>query len=119
MRAKDKITKMEAEYGIPVENDIREEVNIMCNLGEGLAIDYMKQGWEKGLRKGMKEGGERGMQQGMQQGIQQGAQENKKSVIRNMYADGVSMENMIKWAGADENLVKAVIAEYEKAKTHV
>lgn len=89
----------------------REEVNIRCNLGEGLAINYMKQGWEKGLRKGMKEGLERGMQQG--------AQENKKSVIRNMYADDVSMENMIKWAGADENLVEVVIAEYEKAKTHV
>lgn len=37
----------------------REKVNIMCNLGEGLAINYMKQGWEKGLRKGMKEGVER------------------------------------------------------------
>lgn len=82
---------MEAEYGIPVENDIREEVNIMCNLGEGLAESYMKQGIEEGI----------------------------KSVILNMYADGVSMENMIKWAGADENLVKAVIAEYEKTKMHV
>lgn len=86
---------MEAEYGIPVENNIRREVNIMCNLGEGLAEDYMKQGMEEGK------------------------EQNKKAVILNMYADGVSMENMIKWAGADENLVKAVIAEYEKTKMHV
>ena len=56
MKAKDKIKIMEAEYGIPIENGIREEVNIMCNLGEGLAINYMKRGWEQGLSKGMKEG---------------------------------------------------------------
>lgn len=92
MKAKDKITIMEAEYGIPVENDIREEVNIMCNLGEGLAENYMKQG------------------------IEEGKEQIKKSVILNMYADGVSMENIIKWAGADENLVKAVIAEYEESR---
>lgn len=92
MKAKDKITIMEAEYGIPVENDIREEVNIMCNLGEGLAENYMKQG------------------------IEEGKEQIKKSVILNMYADGVSMENIIKWAGADENLVKAVIAEYKESR---
>ena len=56
MKAKDKIKIMEAEYGIPIEDGIREEVNIMCNLGEGLAINYMKRGWEQGLSKGMKEG---------------------------------------------------------------
>ena len=39
----------------------REKVNIMCNLGEGLAINYMKRGWEQGLSKGMKEGIERGL----------------------------------------------------------
>lgn len=88
----------------------------------------MKRGWEQGLSKGMKEGIERGlkqglkqgMQQGMQQGIQQGIQQgertNKKVVILNMYADGVSMENIIKWADADENLVKAVIAEYKESR---
>lgn len=98
---------MDAEYGIPVEDGIREEVNIMCNLGEGLAINYMKRGWEQGLSKGMKEGIERGLKQGLT---------NKKVVILNMYADGVSMENIIKWADADENLVKAVIAEYKESR---
>lgn len=80
----------------------------------------MKRGWEQGLSKGMKEGIERGlkqgMQQGMQQGIQQGERTNKKVVILNMYVDGVSMENIIKWADADENLVKAVIAEYKESR---
>ena len=33
-----------------------------------------------------------------------------------MYADGVSMENIIKWADADENLVKTVIAEYKESR---
>ena len=70
MKAKDKIKIMEAEYGIPIEDGIREEVNIMCNLGEGLAINYMKRGWEQGLSKGMKEGIERGLKQGLKQGMQ-------------------------------------------------
>lgn len=80
----------------------------------------MKRGWEQGLSKGMKEGIERGLKQGlkqgMQQGIQQGERTNKKVVILNMYVDGVSMENIIKWADADENLVKAVIAEYKESR---
>ena len=59
---------------------------------------------------------QQGMQQGIQQGIQQGERTNKKVVILNMYADGVSMENIIKWADADENLVKAVIAEYKESR---
>ena len=50
------------------------------------------------------------------EGIQQGERTNKKVVILNMYADGVSMENIIKWADADENLVKAVIAEYKESR---
>ena len=68
----------------------------------------MKERIERGLKQGM--------QQGMQQGIQQGERTNKKVVILNMYADGVSMENIIKWADADENLVKAVIAEYKESR---
>ena len=80
----------------------------------------MKRGWEQGLSKGMKEGIERGLKQGLKQGIQQGIQQgertNKKVVILNMYVDGVSMENIIKWADADENLVKAVIAEYKESR---
>lgn len=48
--------------------------------------------------------------------LQQGERTNKKVVILNMYADGVSMENIIKWADADENLVKAVIAEYKESR---
>ena len=72
----------------------------------------MKRGWEQGLSKGMKEGIERGLKQG----IQQGERTNKKVVILNMYVDGVSMENIIKWADADENLVKAVIAEYKESR---
>lgn len=33
------------EYKIPIKEDIREDVNIMCNLSEGV--------WEKGMKKGI------------------------------------------------------------------
>ena len=34
-------------------------------LEEGLAINYMKRGWDQGLSKGMKEGIERGLKLGL------------------------------------------------------
>ena len=45
---------IEDEFGIPMTEDIEEEVREMCNLGE--AIEQM--GIEKGMEKGMKQGHE-------------------------------------------------------------
>lgn len=44
-----KLDIMEHEYSIPIKSDIREDVNTMCNLSEGIE--------EKGMKKGLKEQG--------------------------------------------------------------
>ena len=36
MKVQEKIEIIEDEYHIPVNNDLRRDVNIMCNLGEGI-----------------------------------------------------------------------------------
>jgi len=36
MKVQEKIEIMEDEYHIPVNDDLRRDVNVMCNLGEGI-----------------------------------------------------------------------------------
>ena len=38
-----KLDIIKTEYGIPVENKFIEELNIMCNLGEGLVEEVTKE----------------------------------------------------------------------------
>ena len=44
LSATDKLDIISSEYKIPIEDGIREEVNIMCNLSEGVE--------ERGIEKG-------------------------------------------------------------------
>lgn len=44
----DKLKIMKKEYHIPVEDSFREDVRIMCNLGEGIEERATKKGIEKG-----------------------------------------------------------------------
>ncbi len=62
----DKMKIIKEEYRIPVESDLGKDVNIMCNLSEGI--------WEKAL--------EQGIEQGMEQ------------LIVEMYEDGISIEQI-------------------------
>ena len=36
LTVEEKLTIMETEYHIPVEDNLRKDVNVMCNLGEGI-----------------------------------------------------------------------------------
>lgn len=36
LTVEEKLTIMETEYHIPVEENLRKDVNVMCNLGEGI-----------------------------------------------------------------------------------
>ena len=36
LTVEEKLTIMETEYHIPVEKNLRKDVNVMCNLGEGI-----------------------------------------------------------------------------------
>ena len=62
---------------------LREEVEIMCNLGEGI--------WEDALENGYAQGVEKGMKQGIEQGIQQGEEKNLLTLISKKLAKGKSV----------------------------
>ena len=48
LSASEKINIINKEYDIPVENSIMEEVNVMCNLSQGIE--------DRALEKGLAEG---------------------------------------------------------------
>ena len=73
---------MEEEYDIPSQV-LGEEVEIMCNLGEGI--------WEDALENGYAQGVEKGMKQGIEQGIQQGEEKNLLTLISKKLAKGKSV----------------------------
>ena len=59
IKAKAKIHQLENEFDIPMENDMGEELNQMCNLS-----DYVE---EIGIKKGIEKGREEGIEQGREQ----------------------------------------------------
>ena len=51
----EKLKIMEEEYRIPLENDIREEVEEMCNLSQGIKEKAFEEGQKKGQEKGQEQ----------------------------------------------------------------
>src|SRR5699024_2078562 len=44
---------LEDEYNIPMSRAFKEEVGIMCNLGERIAENATKKGMQKGIQQGI------------------------------------------------------------------
>lgn len=55
LEVNEKLKIMEEEYRIPVENDIREEVEEMCNLSQGIKEKAFEAGQKKGQEKGQEQ----------------------------------------------------------------
>ena len=47
MKVQEKIKIIEDEYHIPANGDLRKDVNIMCNLGEGIEERAIKETTER------------------------------------------------------------------------
>lgn len=56
LTANEKLDIMEKEYEIPTENKFEEEVNIMCNLSQGVEERGEKRGEKRGRLAGFAEG---------------------------------------------------------------
>jgi hypothetical protein len=78
---KEKFTIMEQEYNIPIKTDFGKEVNVMCNLSEGIE--------EAGIRKGRAEG--------------------KNEIILNMHKKNYSSKEISEIVDMSEEEVKAII----------
>ena len=85
MTVDEKLNVVANEYKIPVEEDLKEEVNIMCNLSDAVE--------EKGIEKGI--------QQGIEQGIEQ--------IILNMQKKGFDLKNISIATGKSKDEIRAIL----------
>ena len=86
LTSEERISIMEKEYDIPSQV-LGEEVETMCNLGEGIWEDALENGLEKGLEKGLAQG----LAQGRAQGRAQGEEETLLTQISKKLAKGKSV----------------------------
>ena len=118
LAVEEKLHIMKTEYDISEEEDFREDVNEMCNLGEGIMEEGIAIGMEKGREEGIAIGETRGRESGLVQGREEGIAigETKgisigeSRTIRSMHKNGFTAEQIA--AATDKALdeVKAILA---------
>ncbi len=82
LEVEEKLDIMEKEYDVPIEEDIREEVEEMCNLSQGIK----EKAFEGGYLMGQEEGRESGYAEGKQNGYAE--------AVCLMYESGLSIERI-------------------------
>lgn len=82
---KERLIKLENEFDISIDNDLKEEVEEMCNLGQGIL--------------------ERGEARGRQEGIREAREE----MAIEMYKEGMSIKIIAKIAKASENDIEQIL----------
>ena len=85
----EKLGIMETEYGIPINDKMREDVNEMCNLSQGIR--------EKGRAEGRAKGGE----------------EREEKIILNMYTNNFTLEQIALATGRGIEDIRSVIVKRE------
>lgn len=86
---KERLIKLENEFDISIDNDLKEEVEEMCNLGQGIL--------------------ERGEARGRQEGIREGRQEAREEMAIEMYKEGMSIKIIAKIAKTSENDIEQIL----------
>ena len=94
---------MKTEYDISEEENFREDVNEMCNLGEGI----MEEGIAIGMEKGIAIGETRGIAIGETKGISIG----ESRTIRSMHKNGFTAEQIAAAIDKDLEEVRAVLTD--------
>lgn len=83
MTQKERLELLDKEYNIPIEDSIRKDVSVMCNLSQGIKEAGIAEGIEKGMEK----------------------------VIQNMHNNGFTLEQIAVATGMDAEEIKTLIAE--------
>jgi predicted transposase YdaD len=91
----EKLNIMETEYHIPLEDNTRKDVSVMCNLSEGV--------FERGEAKGEAKGEARGKAIG------------EAKIILNMNKKGYTIEQIADVTDKDVEEIKAIIENREPA----
>ena len=101
LEAEAKLNIMEKEYDIPLEDGIREEVEEMCNLSQGIKERAFAGGYESGHESGYIEGEKSGYARGQESGYAE--------IIFKMYESGLPIEQISRIAKLSEEKVKELI----------
>ena len=78
---KERLIKLENEFDISIDNDLKEEVEEMCNLGQGI----------------------------LERGEARGRQEGKEEMAIEMYKEGMSIKIIAKITKASENDIEQIL----------
>jgi predicted transposase YdaD len=97
IKTDDKLEIMKTEYGIPVTRKMEEEVNYMCNLGQGI----YERGEASGEARGVKIGEARGVKIG----------ENRGKIKVYAYEMNLSAEEIAVKLGMEKEDVAKIIDE--------
>lgn len=94
---KERLIKLENEFDISIDNDLKEEVEEMCNLGQGI------------LERGEARGRQEGIREGRREGRQKGRQEAREEMAIEMYKEGMSIKIIAKITKASENDIEQIL----------
>lgn len=103
LTVEEKLTIMETEYHIPVEENLRKDVNVMCNLGEGIEEKAIAIGEARGEVKGEARGEARGVAK------------TEARLVGNMHKNGFTAEQIAAATDMDIKDVEAILAGREPA----
>ena len=93
----EKINIIGNEYDIPVENNLREDVNVMCNLSQGIKEDGIAIGEARGIAIGEAQGEKRGIATA------------ETKIVLNMHNNGLTPEQIATFTDKSIGDVKAII----------
>ncbi len=60
LKAEEKTKRLKDDFNIVLDNNMRKELNIMCNLSEGIAEEAREEGLKEGRKEGRNEGRKEG-----------------------------------------------------------
>ena len=85
LEKKERLIKLENGFDISIDNDLKEEVEEMCNLGQGI------------------------LERGEARGRQEGRQKAREEMAIEMYKEGMSIKIIAKIAKASENDIEQIL----------
>ncbi len=91
LEADEKMRIVEEEYHIPMEQELMEDMKIMCNLGQGVKEEGIAIGRKTGIEIGRKSGIKIGLEQGRREATEETREFMTNSFISSMHEKGYTV----------------------------
>ena len=105
---KERFRSLSDDFDIDIDKGLREEVEVMCNLGQGILERGQREGEKIGEKRGEKKGEKRGEKKGEKRGIRKAKEED----IINFYKVGASLIMIAQAMSQTEEEVKKVLTDH-------